>query len=82
MKGKAREIRALDDSGLETTQLIATALPARDAQVKRVIEASQGKNGRSEWYWFRLQNGDLVLGVYPCGDTYEEITQVGSGIGI
>lgn len=27
-------------------------------------------NGRSEWFWFRLPNGDAVFGCYPVGSTY------------
>ena len=27
-------------------------------------------DGRSEWVWVRLGNGDLILGVFPQGDTY------------
>ena len=28
--------------------------------------------GRSQFYWFRLSSGDLILGVYPQADIYEE----------
>ncbi len=27
-------------------------------------------DGRSEWMWFRLPNGDRIFGTYPRGDTY------------
>lgn len=30
---------------------------------------------RSQVLAFRLPNGDLILGFYPQGDTYEEVTQ-------
>lgn len=30
-------------------------------------------DGRSEWVWLRLYNGDLILGVFPQGATYEEM---------
>lgn len=29
-------------------------------------------DGRSEWFFIRLPNGDLVLATYPRGDTYFE----------
>lgn len=32
-------------------------------------------NGRSQTVAIRLPNGDLVLGFYPQGDTYEYVTQ-------
>lgn len=27
-------------------------------------------DGRSQWVWIRLSNGDLILGLFPQGDTY------------
>lgn len=33
------------------------------------------ENGRSQTIAIRLPNGDLVLGFYPQGDTYENVTQ-------
>lgn len=27
-------------------------------------------DGRSPWMWIRLPSGDLILGVFPYGDTY------------
>ncbi len=45
--------------------------PASPASVLTVLAASDtDEDGRSEWLWVRLPNGDLVLGVYPQGDTY------------
>lgn len=32
-------------------------------------------DGRSQVVAIRLQNGDLVLGFFPQGDTYEYVTQ-------
>lgn len=32
-------------------------------------------DGKSNWYWFRLPNGDLALGAFPQGDTYLETEQ-------
>lgn len=40
------------------------------------VELVMGNDGeRSEFCWITLPNGDLVLGVYPEGDTYEKLTQ-------
>lgn len=30
-------------------------------------------DGRSQWLWIRFPNGDLVLGVFPQGETYSAI---------
>ena len=53
--------------------LVATA-PASQEAVDLVLAApTDGDDGRSEWLWIRLPNGDLILGVYPQGDTYMEV---------
>ena len=45
--------------------------PASDQSVKLVLEAGvDDPEGRSEFLWIRLPDGDLVLGVYPQSDTY------------
>lgn len=32
------------------------------------------RNGEhSPWHWLRLPNGDLLLGMFPHGDTYEAV---------
>ena len=31
-------------------------------------------DARSQWQWFRLPNGDLILGVFPQGSTYFDVT--------
>lgn len=52
---------------------IARIHPATKRVVKRVLDKSKhDPDGRSNWMWLRLPNGDLILGVYPQGDTYEE----------
>lgn len=30
----------------------------------------EAEDTRSQWQWFRLPNGDLILGTFPQGDTY------------
>lgn len=39
--------------------------------VEAMLFAKEGDDdGRSEWYFIRLPNGDLVFATYPHGDTY------------
>lgn len=45
--------------------------PASKAIANMVINTEQVTlDGRSEWLWIRLSNGDLILGCYPQGETY------------
>lgn len=51
-------------------QGFARQIAPREA-VDLVLSTKIGaEDGRSEWYFIRLPNGDLVLATYPCGDTY------------
>jgi hypothetical protein len=53
------------------THAIATIHPASAESVQQVLAADENDgDGRSQWVWVRLANGDLVLGLYPQGDTY------------
>jgi hypothetical protein len=66
------ERQILRDS--EDKHVIATVEPARPEAVEKVLSAPVGTgDGRSEWVWLRLTNGDLILGVFPQGDTYVEL---------
>lgn len=48
-----------------------TVHPASMESVSKVMNSEVGgDNGRSEWVWIRIPNGDLILGVFPRGDTY------------
>lgn len=38
-----------------------------------IVFSDFGNEGRSRWKWLRLSNGDLMLGVFPLGDTYMEM---------
>lgn len=50
---------------------LATVHPAKAEVVDFVLSQPPGTaDGRSEYVWVRLQNGDLILGVFPRGDTY------------
>lgn len=71
-----REIFQIEDvevnGTLEKPVLIATAVIADKTVAEKVINSHVGDDGRSEWHWFRLANGDLILGTFPHGDTYFE----------
>lgn len=57
---------------------IAWSYPAGEDGAKKVLDATPNDgpaaayedDGRSGWRWIRLANGDLILGVFPHGDTY------------
>ena len=50
---------------------IAYRQKASKTMSEHVLAQAEGTpDGRSQFYWFRLSNGDLILGVYPRGDTY------------
>lgn len=45
--------------------------PASPESVELVLNSDdESGDGRSPWIWLRLPNGDLILGVFPQGDTY------------
>lgn len=53
---------------------IVTVHPANPAVVERVLSADESSpDGRSQFLWLRLPNGDLLLGVYPQGQTYFDV---------
>lgn len=61
----------LDSTG---KRVIAWSYPANKESVAKVLGAEPGTDdGRSEWRWLRLENGDLMLGVFPRGATYEYV---------
>lgn len=43
---------------------------AVDYVLSQPLATKDFHDGRSEWMWIRLPDGDLILGVYPQGDTY------------
>lgn len=49
--------------------------PASQEAVELLLEKPADGSGdtRSGWKWFRLANGDLVLGFFPQGDGYFEV---------
>lgn len=60
-----------DDDGKH----IATKKLATPEHVGRVITAEVSADGRSEWIWLRLADGTLMLGLFPCGDLYMEVSE-------
>lgn len=51
-------------------RVIARQHPASQASVDLVLSQTESHDGRSGWLWLRLPNGDLILGVFPRGETY------------
>lgn len=61
--------RTYDDD--DPKRVIATIHPASEQAVELVMNSNENSlDGRSNWVWVRLPNGDLILGVFPQGDTY------------
>jgi len=53
---------------------IAWFHPASDESVALVLgKDPDDDDGRSEWVWVRLENGDLLLGTFPQGEAYFEV---------
>ena len=60
----------------EPTRPLAFIHPASTEIVTKVLNANElSSDGRSQWMWLRLPNGDLILGVFPMGNTYEMCEQ-------
>jgi hypothetical protein len=57
----------------ETGARLGEWFPASAEYVAAVLAKPVDANGRSEWFWFRLGNGDLVLGVFPRGEGYFDV---------
>jgi hypothetical protein len=45
--------------------------PMRD--LSTIIPLMTRRDWRSEWRWFRLANGDLIVGFYPQAEGYESV---------
>ena len=69
-------VDSLEDLGVDegnvctAEPVIATCFPASLDAVNKVLEMVVGDDGRSDFQWIRLCNGDLILGVFPHGDGY------------
>jgi hypothetical protein len=56
-------------------KFIGYVFPTKTEDVTAVIQSKIGDDGRSDWKFIRLSNGDLVLAVYPTGEMYELISE-------
>lgn len=54
---------------------VARTKAANDRSIRVVLDAGTMEDGRSPWKWIRLRNGDLILGVYPRGETYFDVEE-------
>ena len=71
MTTKAHTLLAVDpDSGVDLEHKAAWIHRASTESVAAVLYAPENDDGRSEWVWLRLASGDLILGLFPKGDTY------------
>jgi hypothetical protein len=62
--------QVLEEGGVYLGRII----PAKPEDVTKVLAAAENDpDGRSQFVWLRLANGDLMLGVFPQGDTYCEV---------
>lgn len=56
---------------------IAASFPMRNADtIVKLLETEPDDStddGRSEWRWLRLADGDLMVGFWPQGDTYMDL---------
>lgn len=52
---------------------IGLSFPADEDAAHKVLEMVVGDDGRSDFRWLRLANGDLMLGVWPTGEGYFEM---------
>lgn len=62
-----------DESEMFVGPELAWVHPASRVSVDLVLSQDVTEEGRSEWLWLRLPNGDLMLGVFPRGATYESV---------
>jgi hypothetical protein len=65
------EVYHIYNTSEELEPYIATVYPASQKSIEQVLTADvDDSDGRSQFVWVRLANGDLFLGVYPQGETY------------
>jgi hypothetical protein len=52
--------------------------PATERGIATMLAANpDDEDGRSEWLWIRLANGDLIFGCFPQAGTYFELEEDG-----
>lgn len=64
------EVRHYSDGDSIAVHTVALDFPASPDVVMAVLSQPEDDNGRSEFRWLMLPNGDWFLGVWPHGDTY------------
>lgn len=64
-------------SAMAEHKVMARHKPADPADVVAVLTAITDDDGRSEPVWLRLWDGTLILGVFPRGDTYMQMSDKG-----
>jgi hypothetical protein len=61
----------------ETGAHLAEIFPASLEGAATVMSSQpEDPDGRSEWTWVRLLNGDLMLATFPQGATYEKVEEI------
>jgi hypothetical protein len=78
-KLKERNLYAFKDTGdIDDVDIyVATVAPASEEGIKIVTDANpDSDDGRSPFMWVLLANGDLLLGVFPQGETYEKLEKI------
>lgn len=56
---------------LDEPRVLGWLQKANPEIAKIVLDAApETEDGRSDWYWLRLANGDLMLATFPRGATY------------
>lgn len=71
------EINTLKDEHREIAWTTPASREAVDFVLSQQIDSSDQHDGRSEWFWLRLANGDLALATFPHGDTYVHVAEGG-----
>lgn len=65
-----RDRIAADYPEFDWDRLAETTPASQDAVNYVLAQPVDDDDGRSDWRWVRLVNGDLMLAVFPHGDTY------------
>lgn len=59
-----------------TEYVLGLSYPASEEDALAILDSQVHDDGRSEFVWIRLANGDLFVGVSPQGETYEHAQNV------
>lgn len=65
----------ITEADLNPSCIVGWYTDASPEAVNYVLAQDQDDDGRSSWTWIRLGNGDLVLAVFPRGDTYHYVSE-------